>query len=363
MIAATILAHHVTSPAGQAALARHRQHHPGLQNNEHLTDDTWTAVWNADRGYGQIIMTRIPLPAHRLEHVLTPRRIPADLLASILTHQDLTDAQAQRILTSPSLRRPAVTYWLTSGRYPASVEQDLLERLHPGHRAAFEVVSPHLFNQDRMLELLRDATGRHRVQFADELAVHPNAGPGVIDAARAVLAEGGGWERGSRRARRAITRPWSQVDTPSELLLLAGLDPLRIPHVTAARLAALRTGHAYENEHDKWLAASVDDPDPLARLTTPAASLHQALTAGRRLEHLLDQAGAGAWDIAATLLAEQYPGSVDELARTAGALAHDPSGEDIPAPAAVPATTTRRRVTAASRPAGDANSRAKTGRT
>lgn len=345
MYVADVLAQNTTSPAGQAALARHRPNHPHLALNEHLSDDTWTLLWDASVAAARNDLVGIPLPGHRIDQVLATRRLPVSVLTSVLCHQRLTADQARLALTDRRLSDPImVTRWLYSGQYPAEVMTELIARA-PGEHALWELGSPHLFDQDRMIELLSSAPpGWESARYSDVVISHPNAGPAALAAART---HGSPHSYADRRERfyYAVTRPWDQAHTDREVALLGEYRDRRLPHVTQQRYAALRARSGYvtptsRTDHDVWLAARTDIPGTDALMLsglTSRVDKQPTFRAGRRLEQLLDDAGPGAWDVAATLLADEYPGSVADLAATAAALALTPpvpvaQGRTRPAP-------------------------------
>jgi hypothetical protein len=349
------LALNTTNEHAQNALARNPLARPHLLLNEHLHDDVWTALWNSSSPEDKITLTSIPLPAHRLEEALATPRLGAYPLASILRHQELTDTQTANMLTR-RMPASAVTGWLASGRYTAHAEEAILERVNPGARDLWRLVSPHLFDQDRMLELLDQAVDpKQRRQYALELQRHPNAGTGVITAALAANPPGGDRDRRRHDLNYAITRPWNQADTPAELELLRTLAGWKLPHVTWQRYAtrarelgwpdtSSRTGHG------DWTAIN---PSKRNKHIEHLRGLNRhggtqlTMKVARQLEHLLRDANPATWETAVSLLTGAWEGTISELAAAAGALAaphtpHTPSTPHAePAAAPPPARTTR----------------------
>jgi hypothetical protein len=332
------LAMNSTSAVGQAALVRHPDCHRSLLDNTHMHDDTWTTLWHASGRNNRIGLLNHHLNDARIETVLATPRLPRVLLSYLISHHQLSLTTARRVLADArqdTTRSPArfASEWLNGGQYHAELEDELLDLVTEREAAEMQLSSPHLFDQDRMLELLAAARrGPLATAFAADLLLgNPNAGPDVI--AVAVATPGTSVKERDTLYNYAVTRPWDQADTDRELALLAQYGEPRLPHTVRAKVRAMQSAAGYtplggRAEHDAWLAEPANQPGRHVvnfRDLDREAGSNLDRQAARHLEHLLETAGPAAWEIAVTLLTEKYHGNVIDLAATADALAKQPA--------------------------------------
>jgi hypothetical protein len=336
-----------TSNAGlQRAFADDPRATTWLSHNPNLEDDVWMRLWgkkpNAELAR---TLTEHPLTPDAIDHVIAKER-RVTIVRNLLASSDLTTDQG-RALLERGLTADAIDTWLRWGRVPHDLTGEVAAKAGEWRRAEFILESRHLFDQDEMLRLLHEPGLPEYVSCrAVALINHPNAGPDVTSTAKTVYTQSraqwnlaGRWPKvllghsqieRLRVFRYAITRPWEEADTASELELLAQYRPGRLPRETSARVTAhMEATHPAQfsgtqqrlQGRDNTLSAMLGitprrtDVTAVSDVPLDSANLIEddAILVARALETSLTALTASGLHTAVTLLLDGYTGHVDTL--------------------------------------------------